>query len=862
MKPQDDFVVQLNTTLKSFIEFFSNNLPIKVLEIDRNSKSTEYYNQLKRLSNSLEQYTNKNISLFYVGFLGSYSSGKSSTINSLLDLWNTDKERASSNNPTDSFITLLTNEKNQNDVFTFSREGALTIRTNANFHLNFLNTIVIMDTPGSGDPNIVESIVRDSLPLCDLIIYTLNATAPFTDIDKPFLEAQQKKLNNIPLFFVLTRGDEFRIDNKKDVSNLNFNQKRYEEELQTTILRINSTIEVSNFQKDNFIIIDNRTNFNIDVLKQRIIDFTLNSEENLIVLHNHKLNYFRKEIEEIHKYYQQLVKEKLEKCENFIDQAKSNIEAFTNQIEISKIKYRNLWNTYSEKFNSTYSGTIESYINNLIKELEKLTYYVLTNEFKSFKNDIIQELRRQSSIKAIESVNSFEESATKLILDYRKNLFDVINYDTFELSEIETKYLERIELDLKFPLVIRKLFEEYSIKFKSHYNSNYASFQGIYGQFTKSLRKHTPIETLNNTVADYRKDIFEIFETYYDSIKMYNIVVFSFEVRNYIGDLGLAKELEKIESNEINKTKYNLDAEKLLVNKFYEQIELFENEITELNKSNEKYGNSIKSLESFDNKKIIWNDDDYISADKMDSTPISSFMRDCFYTLKKKIQDKLFELKTNIINLRKQRTKRYLRNILISVIIVLIVYISVVYLKSIQVPNNLFVATILGIVTSTIATLLTRWFDNFKDNKELLIKDFKNTFYSEISKYIEDYFTDFKKSNIEIRNKLESTYFEHWSEVLSNILDTFENKYAVPNMDFFDQTQNSLELLKDFKTKYSYFNHSVQNFLNNHDQNFQVINTIGTDIKNETIQPSFILLKNTQNEIESVKVEIDNLRNN
>ena len=132
-----------------------------------------------------------------MGFLGSYSSGKTSTINSLLSLWNTDKERNVSNNPTDDCITLITNQLNVNSVFNFSKESYIN-QNKHKFRYSFLENTVLMDTL-IGDPNIIEAIVRDSLPLCDLIVYTLNSTAPFTDIDRPFLIAQQTKLKNIPI---------------------------------------------------------------------------------------------------------------------------------------------------------------------------------------------------------------------------------------------------------------------------------------------------------------------------------------------------------------------------------------------------------------------------------------------------------------------------------------------------------------------------------------------------------------------------------------------------------------------------------------------------------------------------------------
>src|SRR3989339_1252748 len=159
----DDITQKLGVTLKEFLGFLKKELHKKVLELDTNIKSKDYFEELTRVSNSLEQYVQKDVSLFYVGFLGSYSSGKSSTINSLLQLWDTDKARIVSNNPTDTSITLITNQNNVNNVFTFAKEGAIPIRTYTNFDSPLLENIVLMDTPGSGDPNIIESIVRDSL---------------------------------------------------------------------------------------------------------------------------------------------------------------------------------------------------------------------------------------------------------------------------------------------------------------------------------------------------------------------------------------------------------------------------------------------------------------------------------------------------------------------------------------------------------------------------------------------------------------------------------------------------------------------------------------------------------------------------
>jgi predicted GTPase len=62
--------------------------------------------------------------------MGHFSTGKSSTINSLLELDESSKTaRITGLNPTDKSITLITHEENSNSVFSTTKEGLLTINT-------------------------------------------------------------------------------------------------------------------------------------------------------------------------------------------------------------------------------------------------------------------------------------------------------------------------------------------------------------------------------------------------------------------------------------------------------------------------------------------------------------------------------------------------------------------------------------------------------------------------------------------------------------------------------------------------------------------------------------------------------------
>ncbi|MCD8031331.1 MAG: hypothetical protein LUF85_11070 [Bacteroides sp.] len=97
-------IKKLNTELK-------NELVENILELTTNPISVENINQLKRIERATNQYRKRTNNLFYVGFLGHFSSGKSSTINSILKLDGTTNEKKTNHNPTDDQITLITSKK-------------------------------------------------------------------------------------------------------------------------------------------------------------------------------------------------------------------------------------------------------------------------------------------------------------------------------------------------------------------------------------------------------------------------------------------------------------------------------------------------------------------------------------------------------------------------------------------------------------------------------------------------------------------------------------------------------------------------------------------------------------------------------
>jgi ribosome biogenesis GTPase A len=110
-------ILQGLALLESLVE---EPLPHEVLDIDHNRDTYENLDQMLRMKRSLTQYVERAGDLLYVGLLGHFSSGKSSTINSLLGLLGSPEERQVGLNPTDTAITLITHPDNSPSL---SRHG-------------------------------------------------------------------------------------------------------------------------------------------------------------------------------------------------------------------------------------------------------------------------------------------------------------------------------------------------------------------------------------------------------------------------------------------------------------------------------------------------------------------------------------------------------------------------------------------------------------------------------------------------------------------------------------------------------------------------------------------------------------------
>lgn len=253
--------------LKTLGELLEQPVAREALDLNENVATSSRYEILRRLRQSLRQYLERDGELFYVGLLGHFSVGKSSTINSLLGIWQGKHERETGLNPTDTTITLITQEKNGSSLVGIIREGHVTIRHQA-VESPLLDTLVLVDTPGTGDPQLIQEIARDFLPICDVILFLFSAAIPLDQADLPLLSELHSRLPFIPIRFVITRADELRHDFSQPLTEENLDQTRRTHFLSGIVARVNAVLKPAVYTVEDFILVDNKSGYNIETLKR------------------------------------------------------------------------------------------------------------------------------------------------------------------------------------------------------------------------------------------------------------------------------------------------------------------------------------------------------------------------------------------------------------------------------------------------------------------------------------------------------------------------------------------------------------------------------------------------------------------
>ncbi|MEM7038478.1 MAG: GTPase, partial [Bacteroidota bacterium] len=536
----DTLCAQMMAGLKQLDLLLDQEQIGKALQIHTDPEAVERRKQVKRLHRALSHYNDRDLDLFYIGFLGHFSSGKSSTINSLLRDHPEFVKRKADLNPTDEHITLLTHSDNRNKLLKMGRQGTVSVHP-VFFEHDFLRHIVLIDTPGTGDPAIQEEIVRDALPLCDLILYAINMASPFDTSDIPLLSRQQKHLPDIPLQFIATRADEFERVQHKPLRG-NFNENKFLETIAVTAARINETIGEDKFKATDFHPIDNKQAYGIETLHDLIRRHTdTESREGLLQLHGHKVAYFQRQSRELLDFFTHRITGKSVTVGKFLEQAGFNIERYQNKVRVGTDDLEKGWNGAFDKIKATVDGTEG-----------KLRRDISTGQLpeKAWDIEALQNERRVAHSK----IHGFRKAEADHLLTefstaFKKHLRQVSMETPFEIQPLSAEIVRKAQLGLPFSTGqseprAAKALRTFALTTVKELNKQLGSLE-------ERLGTYKPIGNIEASIKGAEKKLKRIMTQFFEAIDMYKAAAMGNEVKEYIQELGLGAKLDAVDATDL-----------------------------------------------------------------------------------------------------------------------------------------------------------------------------------------------------------------------------------------------------------------------------------------------------------------------
>ncbi|MBC7420569.1 MAG: hypothetical protein H7328_07570 [Bdellovibrio sp.] len=835
-------------------------------------------NEAIRLLRSLDEYNGREKSLIYLGFLGHYSTGKSSTINSILNLQG-ESARPHGLDRTDKQITLITKQENLNSLILMVRTGDVPIRISS-IESDLLKNIVLMDTPGSGDPSILNELVRDILPVCDYLFYFISAANPLDDADLPLLKEKSRDLKFIPMKVILTRANEFAQDENEQLTETNFNEKSSKELVGNLIAKFKEFASIEMDEKDVFLI-DNKACFRIEALREFIIhEVSSRSTDKALQVHSHKVNFFKTKSSALREHFFKIVISKIEDLGLYLKKAEENKKKYEDSVNISNNNLTNSWFQKEQKIKTSFTE-FEKAITETAKKLtlpeniwQAVNFIKWQNDVKLF---IHQEAVSESNLIIMNYKNELKNSISMQVFDLKIKLsnheFDE-NTDIGELLKLDFNFKLDVKRELhgstdlnykvsRFWHESRSVVKETAEEIKSNISTMLGRIRGKY-----------PLKNLKDYVEESMQNLNQDIDKFFSIAELYRTAILSRHVKDYINNLNLGKNLDDLDQDFLAQDKLQLAQE--ASNAIYFNYELKNSKTEQIFSQieNDILNVKIQNIVLEDELNIKGKQEKLFS----DIKPAIVF-QNVYDIFSQKVENRLLKEYENItqrvskiyigkrntyleeIDNWKKDTKKLIKNIILLILTTVLV-LAITFNFNMEIPQTIFWVIITTIISGTIFELYKNYislsiFKNFVKSGSRVFAA-KNKFSLEMRHAIDEIITDFDLGSLEIENSIIYTEIEReWSQQFETLKSNTE---AMSLAEIYTQLNNISIELRSINLKYSQTGTEVfsqyLSYYNNPESNISHLNGISNKIKINSIEPSFLHLQEVSKELNLSKENI------
>ena len=836
-------------------------------DIKENANFSTKINELNRLISTLTQYINKSNSLEYIAFVGHFSSGKSSTINTLLDLWKSPSKRNTNQQPTDTAITLITHPENSDRLIGSHKKGELIVNSKEIDYAP-LKDKVIIDTPGSGDPTILGEMVKDYLAMCDKIIYTFTAATPLDTNDIPILQKAYKELPFIPLKFVITRSNEFieNIDSK--FSEENISQYKIDIFTSELIARLENTIPHQKFTKDSFIYIDNIHEFNTKKLKEYIFD------ENKAEIHEHKIRYFIETLKEIREYFYNFISEQEASLNSLVESAENNHLKFKEISSIGKEKVKEAWTECYLNLSSKQEKLASSSkdISSSIPTIQMLSE---TDAIKNYKSIVADRIDQSVGEILNKIYATLDKRSSHMLSELKKHARDIINsedigeIDIDKISVINT-YSYQIK-KIEFPIYLKTEITRLQTSITDEITKIQATNNEALGKILNHIKNNSYTFIEDELAEKSTSHLNQTFDNYFKHVDLYRTAILAKNGMQLAEKLKLGEAIDKLE-------------QAVLSNSYKEQIK---NDVTfklygdrEKNKKSflDEVQNLKKEVSDLKRKCVI---DDYIISESIpefnddfdNEVNILYNANDVAKKISNKLKLLIMERKKEFreeIDKEKHDFHTKVKNrLFIGVSIGFIVGMLLLSYKSeffntsffsSLVENELARAIIVQILVILLTTSISFLLGSYRKIHESKIIDYPKTFKS---KLLDDIDTLDLSHNL-LREKtsdekLLSIVQSRITNTMRQMVNNLQQPYCEPLKKVCFFSDSSRELVEKHHLLSKKYLEQSKKIYRNIDKNIELLDVASDKIRDDAIEPSFILFKGRKLELSSLSNIIKNI---
>lgn len=849
------------------------NTPLasKALELGENANTTRQQDMLVRLRKSLAQYSERSGNLVYVALIGHYSSGKSSTINSLLDLWGSTDMRVVELQPTDRVITLITRKENSQSLLGVASHGSvlITVQTIEN---DLLNNVVLADTPGAGDTQLIQDMARDFLPICDLVLYFFSATNLFDTTDIPILSELHQRLPFIPLKFVVTRADELRDDPEHPLSSCNFDQGRAVALIANVISRIN--VITDKYTYEDFFLIDNKYQYEIASLKSYIRNRSdPGNYSTRLEMHSHKVGFYQSSSEGLREFFSSFLDEKLGKLKSIVSTADGNIKRYNDAVSIANNNLTRSWleihNTIQE-LKPKNSAPVKSLPE---PPISVFAFKPASEAVSAMREDIIRQIpgivkqveqhaRQTCFIKLQSRLSTVRRTLAKRDLDTLKDHdhglgpIPISDWSFGPVDVLQVSYLSHKSDEMREK--VRRLVNDLTS------NTRWA-----YEELLRAVKQRHVIGRCEEIVYAAQSSLAQDLDRYFQVVEIYRAGVFALNTKDSISKLGVGGQLDKLETEFTNEDKeaIKIKAKGNLFPSFDDMVAVTNTQLAAIADQARSYLDAMGNSRLASPPTVTHQISESASQHLLDLTEVvRNEMQQEVNELVTSLQDKLgltigatldaYEKESNAA--RKARNKRYLSLIFGAGGILFAAYY--IYGWLVKPPGESKLEMILwGLLFELVGNLGGFLWARFRDGypvriktiKERLTKSLNEQIRTVIDSTVEKYsFSALRRENLGA--KLEKIY----SLVTSPVVDDWQ----VFAEERYQQTRGLIkkynEVLHSYLAIVDRFVQNSSQYFEDTQQNLIALIDIAREIKEHAIEPSFTLLADTKGQLQELRDEI------